>query len=893
MKKKLIVIDLSNFIFRAFYAVRMLHSPEGVPVNAVYGFLQMLIKILTTYQPTHIVIAQDTKAGGSVRKEMYADYKGNRSEPPEDLIPQFDIISTLISKLNIKKCSQPQYEADDIIGSVVTQWRNDFDELYILSGDKDLMQFVDDKVKVIDTMKDKIYGPSDVVEKMGVPPEQIVDYLSLVGDSSDNIPGVKGIGDKGAIKLLTEYGTLENCLKNADQVSNKRTSEALKNHADDALLSKKLVTIFTDLNLTCSEDEAQCNYDFGDNLKSYLASLGFKSILTRIDQLHLQVYGAKEKNEVVQASSQVLEYKKTIINSIDEIKSFFELLSQKSLFSWNIVFDQTINLNAKIIGISFCHDISEVTYIEAQDEIVIKLFFEFLSKLNSNQTVINEDAKYDLVFIYHNNIKINADFFDVKLAHFQVSPDGHHELSFIVKEYLQKDLILPDFKKKNILEMNPDEITQFTCDKAYYLFQVKPLLLQKIEELNVLKVFKEIDSPCLKILAKMEERGVSINASYFKELEKKFQLELKQIEDEIEKISNEKINLKSPKQVAVLLFEKLGLPAIKKTKTGYSTDSEVLEELAQMKMSEIPDLILKFRTLEKLLSTYVTVLPTLVNSKTHKLHTHFNLTGAATGRLSSDNPNLQNIPIKSESGKLVRKGFIATPGFLMLSADYSQVELRILSHFSNDPTMLKAFRDNVDIHAQTAAGILEIDPAEVTEEQRSKAKAVNFGLMYGQSSYGLSKTINISRNEAKEFITKYFEKFSHVKACLDSLKELCEQKGYSETLMGRKRFLPDIKSNNRTVKSFAERMSINSPIQGTAADIIKMAMIKIDNEMMKKNLASKMILQVHDELIFEVVEEEVEIMKELVQKNMESAVTLKTPLTVNISLGVNWLDLNF
>jgi DNA polymerase-1 len=479
--------------------------------------------------------------------------------------------------------------------------------------------------------------------------------------------------------------------------------------------------------------------------------------------------------------------------------------------------------------------------------------------------------------------------------HFVLDPNNRHHLENIVAHFLQEELPILD-KKLDRSQAELSLISDYCNQRAAAMTRVFPLLKESLENKNLFMIYQEIDEPLILILAKMEYAGISINPDYFDELESDFEQQLQKLILEIHHqagIDNHEdfINLKSPKQVGTLLFETLNLPVIKTTKTGKSTDSEVLTELDSQNVSEVPGLILKHRELEKLLSTYVKVLPTLADPKTNRLHTTFNQNVAATGRLSSDNPNLQNIPIRSENGRLIRKGFIAKPGQLLLSADYSQVELRILAHFSNDPTMIKSFQNNIDIHTQTAAEIMNKNLNEVTSSDRSKAKAVNFGLMYGQSSFGLAASLKISRKEARDYITMYFERFSKVKAFLDELRERCEKTGYAETLMGRKRFLPDINSQNRTIKSMAERVAINSPIQGTAADMIKIAMKNIDTQLLQKSLKSKMLLQVHDELIFEVYENEIDMMKAIVREQMENAVELKVPLKVDIGLGVNWFDL--
>ncbi len=883
-KKRLIIVDVSNFIFRAFFAIRPMHSPEGVPTNAVYGMFTMLLKLLSDQRPTHVFLARDTK-GGSFRNELFEGYKANRSEPPEDLIPQFALIEELIKKMNLPTFSHDNFEADDIIGSAAVQWKEQFDEIFIASGDKDLMQFVGGNVKLLDTMKDKLYSPDDVEEKMGVRPEQIVDYLSIVGDTSDNIPGMKGIGAVGAAKLLKEYGTLENIIANRDQLKGKKVIEAFTDHLEAGLLSKKLVQIVTDVDLGHTPEETAVSFYPTNELSDFLKDLGFKSILVKLQEMRFQHHLARETDKNTGGTTDDGPIESALFNQtkgasvavvdLDE-NNFDEILNQakqaESVAVYNL-FDSD-DIYARKISRTYFSFNETHTYSADQNlvESVLKALWN-----NKDLEVISDNLKRDYVHSAINGWGFEAKRFDVTLAHFNINAGLRHDLDVIMKEYLD-------------MEAGPDE-HQANGDRAYAIFVLARIFKQKLSDLKLMDIFNNIDLNILSVLGKMEKEGISLNSNYLREFEVELSTEIKKVEEEIFKLAGGEINLNSPKQVGVLLFEKLNLPPVKKTKTGYSTDAEVLEELDGMNISEVPGLLLTFREYGKILSTYVKALPELVNPQTKRIHTNFNMTVAQTGRLSSTNPNLQNIPVRSPMGEKVRKAFIAKPGKILLSADYSQVELRLLAHFSVDPTMLKSFQDNLDIHAQTASEVLDIPITQVTKNDRSMAKTVNFGLMYGQSSFGLAATLKISRTEAKQYIDKYFTRFSSIKTFLDTLKDKAEQTGYAETLHGRKRLLPDIHSQNRTIKAQAERMAINSPIQGTAADIIKLAMIKIDQEMTAKNLKSRMLLQVHDELIFEVEEDELNLMKELVREGMENVVDLRVPLKVDMGVGINWYDL--
>jgi DNA polymerase-1 len=885
-KKRLIIVDVSNFIFRAFFAIRPMNAPDGTPTNAVYGMFTMLLKLLSEHRPTHIFLARDTK-GGSFRNELYSEYKANRSEPPEDLIPQFALIDKLIQKMNLPTFSHAKYEADDIIGSAATQWKKEFDEIFIASGDKDLMQFVGGGVKLLDTMKDKLYTPPDVLEKMGVEPHQIVDFLSIVGDTSDNIPGMKGIGAVGASNLLKEYGTLENIIANKDKLKGKKVIEAFTNHLEDAYLSKKLVQIVTDIDLGHTSSETAIHFYPSEELETYLKELGFKSQILKIQEMRFQYHLAKETDKS-------LENKKTD-EEVNLDSTLFKLptaskIELVKIEEMNLEEIQTHLLSLESLSIYPTYNSENICDRELSDLFVAtegsKVYWfdnrfapTTFQKIIENQRIvlIGENIKREYVYSLVKKINFAAKYFDVSMAHFNINASTRHDIDTISKEFLQLDL-------------SSDEIIA-NGERAKALFDLSEIFKTKMADLNLTKIYTDIDLKIIPVLARMEKIGITLNPNYLVELEKELELEISKIESKIFEIAGDKINLNSPKQVGTLLFEKLNLPVLKKTKTGYSTDAEVLEELDGMNVSEVPGLMLTHREYGKILSTYVKALPLLVNPVSKRIHTNYNLTVAQTGRLSSTNPNLQNIPVRSPMGQRVRKAFIAKPGLVLLSADYSQVELRLLAHFSEDPTMLKSFQDNLDIHSQTASEVLDIPLSSVKSNDRSMAKTVNFGLMYGQSSFGLAQTLKISRTEAKNYIDKYFSRFNSIKKFLDTLKDKAEQTGYAETFHGRKRLLPDIYSQNRTIKAQAERMAINSPIQGTAADIIKLSMISIDKKIREQNLKSQMLLQVHDELIFEVVEEELSVMKKLVREEMEGVVNLKVPLNVSMGIGINWFDL--
>jgi len=890
--KRLIVVDVSNFIFRAFFAIRPLSAPDGTPVNAVYGVLSMFLKLMSQYRPTHILMARDT-SGGSFRNEMYDQYKANRSEPPEDLIPQFSLIKELITKMELPSVENEKYEADDLIGSAVCQWREDFDEILIASGDKDLMQFVGGNIKMLDTMKDKIYDEKAVVEKMGVRPDQIIDYLSMVGDSSDNIPGMRGIGAKGAAKLLAEHDTLDKCIEVKDSFTGKKLTTAFSEHLEEGLLSRDLIKIVTDIDLDIKSEDVEVKFYPSEELITFLQDLGFKNQINKLNDLKKAEHDAEESNN--KFSSLALSFNAKLIKNKKEIEAVVEVLSSCESVAVHTEYNSgdIFNRELSLIALSVDGELSYILNIdgkENQREDAIRLLEKAWG--DSDLEVSSEHWKRDTFFALENSIDIKCRKFDTSQAHYIVDPGSRHDFATLAKTYFDHTILPRNKKDPYLSEMDIEDKVQFTSERACLTFRLFNILKSELTEKDLTSIYNELDEPMFSILSKMERRGVSLDKSFLANMEGELEEAIGNIEAEVHQLNDgDEINLKSPKQVGELLFGKLELPVIKKTKTGFSTDSDVLETLDSKGLSPIPGLILKHRELGKLLSTYIKTLPLLVHEKDKRLHTHFNQHVAATGRLSSNNPNLQNIPIRTPLGRKIRKAFVAEKGNVLLGADYSQVELRLLAHLSGDPIMLEAFKNGEDIHKQTASEIMGVPLDKVTSEERSKAKAVNFGLMYGQSSFGLAAQLKISRKEAKEYITSYFERFERVKSYLDSLKEKAEKNGYAETMMGRKRFLPDIYSKNRTVKSMAERVAINSPIQGTAADIIKLAMIKIDMEIQSKNLSAKCILQVHDELIFEVPKGELEEMQVIVKNGMESVVSLEVPLLVDMGTGENWYDL--
>ena len=808
--KRLVIVDLSNFIFRAFFAIRPLHAPDGRPVNAVYGVLTMLIKLFSEYRPSHLLLARDMP-GDSFRNEIYPDYKANREEPPEELIPQFDLIGELIEKMKIPHCADSKYEADDIIGSVCHQWRDQFDEIFIASGDKDLMQMVSGPIKMLDTMKNKIYDEKGVFEKMGVWPHQIVDYLSMVGDSSDNVPGMKGIGAKGAAKLLAEHETLENCIQAKDSFKGKKLTTAFTECLEDAFLSKELVTIVPDINLKLEIDSTQYFLRPEEELITFLKGLGFKGIVQKLENFKSAEMNSQKGSAEEAHNKFSLEHK--MIETCAQLEEVVKQIAPSSKLALYTVFDSQDLVFQNIRWFSFSLD-GKTSYSLnlAKDELK-----QFLSKIwgDQNLKIGSADWKRNMAYAQEFDLQVRCQSFDIAQIHYILDPEASHTLEFLAQSYFLYELKSLDKKSLEAQSVSDSEWQTYCGERSCFIYRLMEVFEKKLEQENLTPVYKEMDNPLIPVLARMERQGILVNPEFFYELEEEMAKKLESLEKKIFSYNDgEALNLNSPKQVSEFLFEKLKMPTFKKTKTGVSTDSEVLERLDAKNVGPVPGLMLQYREMGKLLSTYVKALPKLIHPKTKRLHTHFNQNVAATGRLSSHNPNLQNIPIRTELGRRIRKGLIAYPGKLLLGADYSQIELRLLAHFSGDETMLVSFKNGVDIHRQTASEVLGIPLGDVTPEQRSRAKAVNFGLMYGQSSFGLANQLKISRQEARDYMTIYFERFNRIKGYLDSLKEKAEKTGYAVTFWGRKRPLPDIGSKIEPPRPPLREWQLTVPFKG-------------------------------------------------------------------------------
>ena len=875
MKTRLIIVDISNFIFRAYYAVRGMSAPDGTPTNAIHGVASMLMKLFSDYKPTHLLVAKDSK-GKVFRHNIYPEYKANREAPPEELVCQFPLVASLLEKMNLVCREDPLYEADDLIGSAATQWKESVDEILIASGDKDLMQFVGGHIRLLDTMKDKIYDEKAVFEKMGVYPGQIVDYLSIVGDTSDNIPGMRGIGPKGASKLLREHESLEGCIAKKDSFRGKVLTRAFGEHLEDALLSKKLVQIVTNVDLRANLSDLAFRFSPNEELLSFLENLGFRTLPKRIREMGTELPERGEESDTPEETGVM------VVENLSALNDLITLAQGAMVASFYTEFDGA-SVHERVlrgVGVSFDGQLAFYCPVDSWalgkkgEHALLRAFLE-----NENIEILSDHIQEDISYALTQGIETRAQSFDVSLAFYNLMPDGPNSLESMGRNLLGLDL------------SGEGESSQGVARKTRALWALTDVLKKDLEKQSLEPIYYGLDDKLMPILARMENHGIIIDGPFFLQFKKEIEGELKKKEREIfSHNGGEGLNLNSPKQVGVFLFESLNLPIIKKTKTGLSTDSEVLADLASRDISPVPDLLLQYREMGKLLSTYVAAIPELVSKKTGRIHTHFNQNVAATGRLSSVRPNLQNIPIRGELGREIRKGFVAPRGHLFLGADYSQVELRILAHLSGDETMLSSFREGRDIHTQTASEVLGIPLEEVTPAERAQVKAVNFGLMYGQSSFGLARTLKIPRRLARDYIERYFKRFSQVKVFLDSLVEACAKVGFAQSHFGRRRFLPEIFSKNRTIRTNAERMAINTPIQATAADIIKRAMIAIDDKLRGGSLGAKMVLQIHDELIFEVPEDGAKDLEDIVVFEMERAGG-DIPMAVSVGMAKNWYDL--
>ncbi len=915
--KRLFLIDAYALIFRGYYA--FIKNPrinsKGIDTSAIFGFMNSLLDLIKREKPDHISVCFD-KGGSKSRTEIYSEYKSNRHETPEAIKIAVPYIQKILKEMNISIIEKEGYEADDIIGTIAKKAEIKNFETYMVTPDKDFAQLVSEKIFIYRPARMgngiEIWGVNEVKEKFEVDsPLQIIDYLGMMGDSVDNIPGLPGVGDKTAKKFIKQYGSIENLLSNTDQLKGK-LKEKIEENKDLGILSKELAKILLNVPVNFDFKDFKISKPNYNNLNLILDELEFRRIKENISKLYQNIYDDLSSNITETGQIDLFysqEEKKPKLEKEKKKKNFFQylktpfslkLFTQKILKQKNFAFKiQTENIESskhKIIGIGFSWEYNKGFYIPFP---IIKsdlnTTLKYLKQVFESPNIIKigYDMKKEIKSLSNHNITLKGTFFDTMVAHYLINPDRQHNLEVLANSNLNSNLLSDKelFKKIKFNEHSLEEQTEILVKKSEIILHLKTIFNNKLKENNNLDLFNNIEIPLIKVLRNMEKEGVKLDVLFLKNLSKKFLTKALLTETSIFKKAGEKFNIASPKQLGFILFEKLKIvDKPKKTKTGqFSTAEEILSQLA--KNNEIVSEILIWRSIKKLLNTYVDALPLEINSNTDRIHTIYNQTITSTGRLSSTSPNLQNIPIRTEMGREIRKGFIPKSGnHFLLAADYSQIELRIIAALSNDPQMIKAFMENQDIHSSTASNVFGVPISEVTRDQRNNAKTINFGIIYGVSAFGLSQQTNLNRSESKELIDKYYKTYPNLRNFISKQIQEARDNGYVETILGRRRYLNDILSENAIVRGGAERNAINAPIQGSAADIIKIAMINIHNRLVDEKWDSKMILQVHDELIFDAPKNEIKDLSLMVKKEMESAYTLKVPLVVDIGIGKNWLE---
>ena len=940
--EKLFLLDAYALIYRAYYA--FLKSPrinsKGLNTSAIMGFVNTLEEILTKEQPTHIGVAFDPK-GGTFRHELYKEYKAQREETPEVIRESVPIIKELLAAYRIPVLEVPGFEADDVIGTLAHKADEKGITTYMMTPDKDYCQLVTERALIYRPKYGnngyEVMGPAQVMEKYGLQNTgQVIDMLGLMGDSSDNIPGCPGIGEKTAVKLITEFGGIDGLLANTDKLKG-ALKEKVENNVEQIKFSRLLATIRTDVPVELDMDSLKFNGPDEQKLMKMFEDLEFRSLMFRVkskqsapslfpeeestpaqpepaaaarpaknDGFHGDLFDLFQPEvQPVQEFSNLSDIKKTqhsyyLIETEKDAESLAHRISTQEYFCFDTETTGTNPITAKIVGLSVAMKEHEAWYVTMpREEEAKQRMLEIFRPVFENSSIqkIGQNIKYDILVLGNYGIEVEGPLFDTMIAHYIIQPELHHNMDYLAEIYLSyktihiEELIGEKGKnQKNMADLPPQSVYEYACEDADITLQLKSILEKELEKDGTVPLFRDVEMPLVKVLAYMERNGAMIDPAALAETSKLFTERMSALENEIYREAGEQFNILSPKQVGDILFERMKIvDKPKKTKTGqYVTSEDVLESLRAD--HKIVDLILKYRGLKKLLGTYIDALPQLVNPATGKIHTSYNQTVTATGRLSSSNPNLQNIPIRDEDGKEVRKAFIPEPGCKFFSADYSQIELRIMAHLSGDKNMIEDFRLGHDIHAATAAKVFHKRIEDVTKTERSKAKTANFGIIYGISAFGLAQRMGVSRTEAKELIENYFKTYSGIKNYMDHSIEEAREKGYIETVLKRKRYLPDITSHNATVRGFAERNAINAPIQGSAADIIKIAMIAIYRRFRKEGIKSTMILQVHDELNFNVVAGEEEKVRGIVIEEMQNAWPMSVPLIADCGWGTNWLE---
>ena len=924
--KRFFILDGTALAYRAYFSMisRPLINSKGQNTSAVFGFANYLMKILADEKPDYLVAVFDT-AEPTFRHKKYPEYKATREKMPEEMASQLGHIKKMLNAFGVPTVERPGFEADDVIGTLALLAAKEDIDVFMVTGDKDFMQLITPKIKMYKPGKSgtdmEIVDEKGVEKKFGVKPDQVIDVLALTGDAVDNVPGIKGIGEKTAIPLIQQFGTVEKVLAGTDKIDKPALKEKLKTGKEMALLSKWLVTIKTDVPLGVDFHTLKEKNPDQPAIVKLFNALEFRSLLNRAQQLVSSAESntsdeepaAVEETESAEAdygNISTVRHSYKLITRADELEKVAEKLKKADIVSMDTETTSVDALNAKLVGIALSIKPHEAYYVNvASDEgdlfsgdeagrgVAAKDAVKILKPIFESQKIgkIGQNLKYDMLVLSNYGTRTRGVDFESMVAAYVVNPDSQHNLDALAKEYLKyepvpiEDLIGKGKNQKNMREVPPEVVAEYSGEDADVALLLADALRKKLEKLNLLELCQKMEFPLVEVLTEIEKTGVKIDTEILGQISKELERMIENLAADIYKHAGEEFNINSPKQLGDILFNKMKLPSGRKTKTGYSTDVFVLEELSAQ--HPIADYILSYRKLSKLKSTYVDALPTLINPRTGRVHTSFNQTVAATGRLSSSDPNLQNIPIRGEMGKEIRKAFVpGEKGWVMMSADYSQIELRVMAHICRDEGLIEAFQKHEDIHRTTASKVFGVAPDKVTSDMRRKAKEVNFGLLYGIGPYGLKIRLGISQAEAKEVIDTYFQRFPRVREYIDGTLAFARKHGYVETLLGRRRYLANINSKNSAVRMAEERQAINMPIQGTAADMIKLAMVGIFREMEKQEMSSKMILQVHDELVFEAPKDEVKKLESLVRDGMTNALKLSVPVEVDVGTGPNWLD---
>lgn len=917
-RPRLFLIDAYALIYRSYFAFisRPLTNSRGDNTSAAFGMAQFLESLRDEHKPDYLAIVWD--AGDSGREEIYEDYKATREKMPDDLRSSLEGIRELVEAYNDPVVELEGYEADDVIGTLSRIAKEKGIESVIVSGDKDFYQLIDEDVSLMNPgrggptgVSQEWVGLENASDKFGIPPSKVIDYLALIGDSADNVPGAPGVGPKTALKLLEEYGDIDNLIAHASELKGKRPREAMTEHVDQVLMSRQLVTIMRDLEIDVDFEALRVHEPDHARLRDLFIDFEFRRLAEKYTALAL------DSDSLESVIAVEAEYR--VVADASELDAVIAEAREAGRIAIRVAHSADHPMRSRVTGLGLSLGGGRAFYLpfehrrggmlelalgDAPDQSVPNLpeltspALAPLRELLADPEIetVGHDLKADLTVLFRAGVEVAGPIFDTMIASYVVDPSrrshGLPELStelLVFKTTPLEDVIGKARKRVPFEEAALEAAGPWVCEQVDCAERLQVEFRKELGDSALSELFQTIEMPLVRVLGRMEREGIAIDAPFFRAMSEKLTGELAHLQDDLHKAAGEEFNLNSPVQLREILFEKLQLPVLKKTKTGPSTDASVLEELAA-EGHEVPRLMLEFRELEKLRSTYVDALPRLVNPHTKRIHTSFNQTVAATGRLSSSDPNLQNIPIRTELGREVRKGFVARSGFKLLGADYSQIELRVLAHFSGDDAFVHAFRNGIDVHKQTAAVIFEVPVDEVTGDMRGRAKTINFATLYGQGAFSLARQLGIARDEAQAFIDQYFERFAGVRGFLDAQVEMAKTEGYVETLLGRRRYIPELRSSNWNMRSFGERVAQNTPIQGTAADMIKKAMLDVDAALTEAGTAARMLLQVHDELLFEVPDAEVEAIARLVVEKMEQAVELEVPLVAEWGVGQSWYD---